>query len=213
MRQLRENGIYVFYQTENAQLLLGDTFELLQKLRPESVDVIFADPPYFLSNNGITCRSGKMVSVNKAAWDMVDDKEHMLANKHQFNRHWISLCKRVLKPNGTIWISGTFHNIFSIGMALEEEGFRIINNITWQKTNPPPNLACRCFTHSTETIIWACKDDKKTKYLVRADQSHTDPDNPPTIFDILLAAVFSPSVQIYNVHKMPASQIFLSEIQ
>lgn len=165
MRQLRENGISVFYQTENAQLLLGDTFELLQKLRPESVDVIFADPPYFLSNNGITCRSGKMVSVNKAAWDMVDDKEHMLANKHQFNRRWINLCKKVLKPNGTIWISGTFHNIFSIGMALEEEGFRIINNITWQKTNPPPNLACRCFTHSTETIIWACKDDKKTKYF------------------------------------------------
>lgn len=165
MRQLRENGISVFYQTENAQLLLGDTFELLQKLRPESVDVIFADPPYFLSNNGITCRSGKMVSVNKAAWDMVDDKEHMLANKHQFNRRWINLCKKVLKPNGTIWISGTFHNIFSIGMALEEEGFRIINNITWQKTNPPPNLACRCFTHSTETIIWACKDDKKAKYF------------------------------------------------
>ena len=165
MRQLCENGIYVFYQTENAQLLLGDTFELLQKLRPESVDVIFADPPYFLSNNGINCRSGKMVSVNKAVWDMVDDKEHMLANKHQFNRRWINLCKKVLKPNGTIWISGTFHNIFSIGMALEEEGFRIINNITWQKTNPPPNLACRCFTHSTETIIWACKDDKKTKYF------------------------------------------------
>lgn len=165
MRQLCENGMYVFYQTENAQLLLGDTFELLQKLRPESVDVIFADPPYFLSNNGITCRSGKMVSVNKAAWDMVDDKEHMLANKHQFNRRWINLCKKVLKPNGTIWISGTFHNIFSIGMALEEEGFRIINNITWQKTNPPPNLACRCFTHSTETIIWACKDDKKAKYF------------------------------------------------
>lgn len=165
MRQLRKNGISVFYQTENAQLLLGDTFELLQKLRPESVDVIFADPPYFLSNNGITCRSGKMVSVNKAAWDMVDDKEHMLANKHQFNRRWINLCKKVLKPNGTIWISGTFHNIFSIGMALEEEGFRIINNITWQKTNPPPNLACRCFTHSTETIIWACKDDKKAKYF------------------------------------------------
>lgn len=165
MRQLCENGIYVFYQTENAQLLLGDTFELLQKLRPESVDVIFADPPYFLSNNGITCRSGKIVSVNKAAWDMVDDKEHMLANKHQFNRRWINLCKKVLKPNGTIWISGTFHNIFSIGMALEEEGFRIINNITWQKTNPPPNLACRCFTHSTETIIWACKDDKKAKYF------------------------------------------------
>ena len=68
-------------------------------------------------------------------------------------------------PNGTIWISGTLHNIYSIGMALEQEGFKIINNITWQKTNPPPNLACRCFTHSTETILWAQKDEKKSKHL------------------------------------------------
>ena len=109
MENLFETDVEFFYQTENAQLLLGDTFELLQKLRPESVDVIFADPPYFLSNNGITCRSGKMVSVNKAAWDMVDDKEHMLANKHQFNRRWINLCKRVLKPNGTIWVLSLIH--------------------------------------------------------------------------------------------------------
>ena len=122
--------------------------------------MIFADPPYFLSNNGITCSSGKMVSVNKGEWDKSLDVE----SKHSFNRKWINECYRVLKDDGTIWISGTLHNIYSIGMALEEEKFKIINNITWQKTNPPPNLACKTFTHSTETIIWARKDLKKSKY-------------------------------------------------
>lgn len=165
MENVFETPVDFFYQTENAQLLLGDTFELLPKLRPESIDVIFADPPYFLSNGGITCRGGKMVSVNKAGWDKLANADDILIAKHEFNRHWIKLCKRVLKHNGTIWISGTFHNIFSIGMALEQEGFRILNNITWQKTNPPPNLSCRCFTHSTETIIWACKDEKKVKHF------------------------------------------------
>lgn len=127
--------------------------------------MIFADPPYFLSNDGITCKSGKMVSVNKGSWDEISN----VNEKHKFNRKWIRLCKRVLKPNGSIWISGTLHNIYSIGMALEQEGFKIINNITWQKTNPPPNLACRCFTHSTETILWAQKDDKKAKHYFNYD--------------------------------------------
>lgn len=139
-----------YYQDEQATLYLEDTFKALKKIPSESVDMIFADPPYFLSNDGITCQGGKMVSVNKGEWDKTTDK-------HKFNRRWLRACKRVLKPNGTIWISGTLHNIYSIGMALEQEGYKIINNITWQKTNPPPNLACRCFTHSTETILWAKK--------------------------------------------------------
>ena len=101
-----------------------------------------------------------MVSVNKGKWD----KSLSISEKHKFNRNWIKECYRILKDNGTIWISGTLHNIYSIGMALEEEGFKIINNITWQKTNPPPNLACKTFTHSTETILWARKDLKNVKY-------------------------------------------------
>ena len=145
------------YETENELLLLGDTFSILEKIVPGSVDMIFADPPYFLSNGGITCQAGKMVSVNKGDWD----KASSLEEKHNFNRRWIRLCKQALSTNGTIWISGTFHNIYSIGMALEQEGFKILNNITWQKTNPPPNLGCRCFTHSTETILWAKKIIKK----------------------------------------------------
>ncbi len=154
-------GVRPYFENDRSQLYLGDTFELLKKCPKESVDMIFADPPYFLSNDGITCKSGKMVSVNKGTWD----KANSVDEKHEFNRKWIKACKRVLKPNGTIWISGTLHNIYSIGMALEQEGFKIINNITWQKTNPPPNLACKCFTHSTETVLWAQKDDKKAKHL------------------------------------------------
>ena len=148
------------YETENELLILGDTFSVLEKITPGSIDMIFADPPYFLSNDGITCQSGRMVSVNKGEWDKIYSLEDM----HDFNRKWIRLCKEALSLNGSIWISGTLHNIYSIGMALGQEGFKIINNITWQKTNPPPNLACRCFTHSTETILWAQKDEKKAKH-------------------------------------------------
>ena len=152
--------IVPYYETDTEILILGDTFSVLERITPGSIDMIFADPPYFLSNDGITCKSGKMVSVNKGDWDKVSS----LDEKHEFNRRWIRLCKTVLSANGTIWISGTLHNIYSIGMALEQEGFKIINNITWQKTNPPPNLACRCFTHSTETILWAQKNDKNSKH-------------------------------------------------
>lgn len=124
----------------------------------ESVDLVFADPPYFLSKeSGITCQSGKMVSVKKGEWD----KSTTLKDMHTFNRRWIRKCYQVLKNSGSIFVSGTFHNIYSIGMALQQEGFTIVNNITWQKLNPPPNLACKCFTHSTETVIWAVKDKKK----------------------------------------------------
>lgn len=144
-----------YYQDDDIILYLGDSLKILKKLEP--VDLIFADPPYFLSNNGITCQSGKMVSVNKADWDKTDDK-------HKFNRKWIKMCYPLVKKNGSIFISGTLHNIYSVGMALEQENFKILNNITWQKTNPPPNLGCRCFVHSTETILWAKPNKKKYKH-------------------------------------------------
>lgn len=170
-------NLETYYQSERACLLRGDAFGLLKKIKTESIAMIFADPPYFLSNGGITCQSGRMVSVDKASWDklegsMESEEEKTggektsthFAKKHNFNRRWIHLCRRVLKPDGTIWISGTMHNIYSIGSALEQEGFKIINNITWQKTNPPPNISCRCFTHSTETILWAKKDEREAKH-------------------------------------------------
>ncbi len=157
-----------YFETEGAQLFLGDAFQLLKKIKSESVDMIFADPPYFLSNDGFTCQGGRAASVNKGAWDKL--AENTVAEKHMFNRKWIRLCRRVLKPNGTIWISGTLHNIYSVGMALEQERYKILNNITWQKTNPPPNISCRYFTHSTETILWARKNEKKAKHLFHYEQ-------------------------------------------
>ena len=149
-----------YFKTDNFKLIYNDIFKAIKKVEDKSIDMIFADPPYFLSSDGITCSGGKMVSVNKGEWD----KTLSIKEKHKFNKKWIKECYRILKDNGTIWISGTLHNIYSIGMALEEEEFKIINNITWQKTNPPPNLACKTFTHSTETILWARKDLKNIKY-------------------------------------------------
>lgn len=142
-----------FYEDDCSILYQGDAIKILKNITPKSIDMIFADPPYFLSNGGVSCQSGKQVSVDKGDWDKGMSPDEKL----KYNRKWIKACKEVLKDNGTIWISGTLHNIYSIGVALELEGYSIINNITWQKPNPTPNLACRCFTHSTETIIWARK--------------------------------------------------------
>ncbi len=119
-------------------------------------DMIFADPPYFLSNGGITCHAGKMVKVDKGQWDKSNGPEL----NHEFNCAWLSRCQNALKPNGTIWVSGTHHVIHSIGYAMQQLGMKILNDITWEKRNPPPNLSCRYFTHSTETIVWAAKTEK-----------------------------------------------------
>jgi len=134
----------------------GDCLDLLAQIPPSSVDLVFADPPYFLSNGGITCHAGKMVSVNKGTWDKSNGPD---AN-HEFNKSWLSACQRLLKPNGAIWVSGTAHVIHSVGFAMQQLGFKLLNDISWVKPNPPPNLSCRYFTHATETIIWAAKDKK-----------------------------------------------------
>ena len=149
-----------YFNDGSFKLIKNDTIKELKKFKDKSIDMIFADPPYFLSSGGITCNSGKMVSVDKGKWDLACD----LKEKHKFNNEWIEECYRVLKDDGTIWISGTFHNIYSIGMALEENNFKILNNIIWEKTNPVPNISCKTFTHSTETIIWAKKNINKVKY-------------------------------------------------
>jgi site-specific DNA-methyltransferase (adenine-specific) len=138
------------------KLYHGDSLELLAQLPESSVDLIFADPPYFLSNGGITCHAGKMVSVHKGDWDKSQGPE---AN-HEFNRAWLAACQRLLKPNASIWVSGTAHVIHSVGFAMQQLGFKLLNDISWVKPNPPPNLSCRYFTHATETIIWAAKNAK-----------------------------------------------------
>lgn len=131
--------------------------DTLIKRYPQGVfDMVFADPPYFLSNGGITCHAGRMVKVDKGQWDKSQGPEL----NHAFTLAWLSRCQRLLKPNGTIWVSGTHHVIYSVGYAMQQLGFKILNDITWEKPNPPPNLSCRYFTHSTETILWAAKNDR-----------------------------------------------------
>lgn len=153
--------IETFYKStdKNFYLLHGDTFDLLPQFN-HKFDMIFADPPYFLSNDGLTIKNGKISSVNKGKWD----KSHGYDYLNDFNRKWLSLARNKMKENGTIWISGTHHNIFSVGQILTELNFKILNVITWQKTNPPPNFSCRFFTHSTEQIIWARKNSKVPHY-------------------------------------------------
>jgi len=142
-----------FYEDKDFTLYCGDCLEVLKHIPKDSITTIFADPPYNLSNGGISCKSGKMVSVDKADWD----KSKGLEKDFEFTYAWIKACRDVLKPNGTIWISGTMHNIYQVGFALQALGFQVINEITWYKPNAPPNLACKCFAHSHETIIWARK--------------------------------------------------------
>lgn len=145
-----------YYEKDNIRLFLGDCVDILNKATSESVNMIFADPPYMLSNDGITCQSGKVVSVNKGKWD----ESKGLDEDFEFHRKWINACKRVLKPGGTIWISGTYHSIYACGFALQKEGFKILNDICWFKPNASPNMSCRYFTASHETLLLAIKESK-----------------------------------------------------
>ena len=145
---------------EKSRLYHGDAFELMASVQDDSVDCVWTDPPYFLSNDGITCVAGKMVKVNKGEWD----RSNGLENDHEFNLAWLAECQRILKPAGAIWVSGTVHVYLSVGMAMLQLGYRILNDITWEKPNPPPNLGRRCFTHSTETVLWATKAEKGSKH-------------------------------------------------
>lgn len=145
-----------YFTDKDFTLYLGDSLLLLDEIEPESVDTIFADPPYNLSNGGFTCHAGKRVPVDKGNWD----KSKGLIGDFEFHKAWISKCNRVLKKDGSIWISGTYHSIYACGLALQMTGFHILNDICWFKPNAPPNLSTRFFTASHETLIWARREKK-----------------------------------------------------
>lgn len=149
--------IHPYYTSPSKDFLLanGDSFKLLKEF-DFKFDMIFADPPYFLSNGGISLQSGKIVSVDKGEWDKGMSQDEVMA----FNMEWLRLCRDKLKDNGSIWISGTYHNIFSVANSLTVLGYKILNVVTWEKTNPPVNISCRYFKYSTEFIIWARKMKK-----------------------------------------------------
>jgi len=156
VRPYFKKGDFVLYN--------GDSLMILSQLPENSVDMVFADPPYNLSNGGFTVHAGRMVSVNKGIWDISKGFE----DDYNFHKQWLEACKRVLKPDGTLWVSGTYHSIYQCGHALQSLGYHILNDISWFKPNASPNLSCRFFTASHETLIWARKD-KKAKHKFNYD--------------------------------------------
>jgi site-specific DNA-methyltransferase (adenine-specific) len=149
-----------FYKQKKFSLYHGNCIDVLNSFPDNFADMIFADPPYMLSNGGFSIHAGKRVSVDKGNWD----KSNGLESDFDFHIKWIGACKRVLRPEGTIWVSGTYHSIYQCGFALQKNGFHILNDISWFKPNAAPNLSCRFFTASHETILWARKD-KKAKHV------------------------------------------------
>lgn len=148
-----------YYENDRFILYHGDCLEILPFIDRNSIDMIFADPPYFLSSGSFTCQNGKMVSVKKGDWDLSNG----IQKNFEFQLSWIKECRNNLKDNGTIWISGTYHSIYQCGFALQISNYHILNDIAWFKPNASPNLSCRYFTASHETLIWARKD-KKSKH-------------------------------------------------
>ncbi|MDD2840479.1 MAG: site-specific DNA-methyltransferase [Rickettsiales bacterium] len=149
----------IYFNEKGTRLYKGDCLKVLKTFPENTFDMVFADPPYFLSNGSFTCQNGEMVSVKKGNWDL----GKTLQENFEFHMAWLKECKRVLKPNGTLWVSGTYHSIYQCGYALQLLGYHILNDIAWLKPNASPNLSCRFFTASHETIIWARKD-KKAKH-------------------------------------------------
>jgi len=185
--QLEQMGARLAWKSDDGQSFLyhGDSLEVMASLPAETVDCIWTDPPYNLSNDGITCVAGRMVKVNKGEWD----RSRGVDMDHEFNKTWLAACYRLLKPTGTIWVTGTLHVYPSVGFAMQQLGFRILNDIIWEKPAPPPNLGCRCFTHSTELIFWATKAQKgKDRYTFNYKEMKSE----------------NSDKQMKNVWRMPA---------
>jgi site-specific DNA-methyltransferase (adenine-specific) len=147
----------LYYRSKDGDFALfeGDSRNVLRALKEANVEpnLIYADPPYHLSNGGISCQSGKMVSVNKGKWDVSKGPEA----DHEFVLSWLECCLNSLEKNGAVWVSGTHHIIFSVGFALQKLGAKLLNTVVWEKSAPPPHLACRYYTHSHEFVLWARK--------------------------------------------------------
>ena len=158
--EMKTTTIKPVYETNDTVLYNADCLDVMAEFPDNYVDMIFADPPYNLSNDGITCHAGKMVKVNKGEWDRSQGFDRDL----KFHEAWISKCRRILKPEGTIWISGTQHSIYQCGYLLQKLNFHLLNDISWFKPNAAPNLACTTFAHSHETLLWA-KKDRKAKHI------------------------------------------------
>lgn len=191
-----------------AGVVTGDALEAMRRLPRASVDLVFADPPYFLSNGGTTNRAGKRVSVDKGAWDRSAGVEA----DHAFQVAWLTEARRVLKPSGTIWVSGTHHVIFSVGFAMQAIGFHILNSVAWCKPNPSPNLGCRTFTHATEQVIWAAPArSEKLLHHFDYDDMKAGADGKPML-DWWVIPVASQAERKYSKHPTQKPEALLDRI-
>lgn len=166
-------NLSVVFQRPGVKLFHGDAITTMKALPDSSVDLIFADPPYRLSNGGFTVHSGRQVSVDKGDWDISEGVD----NDFRFHLSWLQECRRLLKDTGTIWVSGTYHSIFQCGFAMQTLGYRILNDVSWFKPNAPPNLGRRMFTASHETLIWASKSPKSKHVFNYDDMRESDFDS------------------------------------
>ncbi|HAI76687.1 MAG TPA: site-specific DNA-methyltransferase [Microscillaceae bacterium] len=202
------------YKTADFVLYKEDSLEILSRFPDNCLDMVFADPPYMLSNDGLTCQNGRMVSVNKGKWDKSNGFEDDL----HFHETWIQACKRVLKPQGTIWISGTYHSIYQCGFLLQKLGFHLLNDITWFKPNASPNLSCRYFTASHETLLWARKDkDAKHYFNYEAMKNGHFPEDNLKKPDLQMRSVWSiptlaPSEKAFGKHPTQKPLALLKRI-
>lgn len=147
---------YYYHSEDNLfSLIQGDTMDMLNHVG-QKVDMIFADPPYFLSKGISQCINGTWKSFEKGDWDRVTSQE----NINSFNKNWLSKCRNILKDSGTIFVSGTYHNIFSVASCMVELGYKILNIIVWQKSDAKPTLSRNYFNFTTEYIVWARKSEK-----------------------------------------------------
>ncbi|HRP60974.1 MAG TPA: site-specific DNA-methyltransferase [Vicingus sp.] len=183
-----QESIFPYYKNDDFTLYNGDSLEIMSRLPDNCIDMIFADPPYMLSNDGFSCQNGKMVSVNKGKWDKSKGFEDDLL----FHETWLRQCHRILKPEGTLWVSGTYHSIYQCGFLIQKLGYHILNDIAWFKPNAAPNLSCRFFTASHETLIWARKD-KKAKHIFNyeAMKNGKFPEDPMKKIDTQMRSVWS----------------------
>lgn len=205
----------LFIKSKKFQLWHGDCLDVIQTIEDNSIDMIFADPPYNLSNGGFTCHAGKRTSVKKGNWDVSNG----LKQDFDFHRIWIDACHRILKPNGTIWISGTYHSIYQCGFALQLAGYHILNDISWFKPNASPNLSCRFFTASHETLIWARKDKKAKHTFNYNEMKNGDWHGHDTIKkqNMQMRSVWSvstpkPNEKIFGKHPTQKPELLLKRI-
>lgn len=195
-----------YFKKDNFILYLASCLDILAEMPENSVDMIFADPPYLLSNGGFTCQNGKMVSVDKGQWDVSNG----LKKDFEFHLSWIKACHRVLKPGGTIWISGTYHSIYQCGFALQVAKYHILNDVAWFKPNASPNLSCRFFTASHETLIWARKDKSgKHKFNYELMKNSNWPDDfikKPNLQMRSVWAIYPPKKEEKTFGKHPTQK-------